>query len=89
MTLAAPQHSVPGARILGLPVADGLIPWATWQAQSFEEAWAFITPCHWQVGSTGDESGTGEFPGRGVTRPADRDATFFAENGIKKRHQKE
>jgi hypothetical protein len=47
----SPPHERALARILGLPVADGLIPWAAWQAQSLEGAWAFITPCHWQVGS--------------------------------------
>jgi len=42
------------AQALGLPAADP-IPWAAWQAiNSGQEApgaaWAFITPCHWQVG---------------------------------------
>lgn len=39
------------ARTLGLPVEDGLIPWAALQAQPADGAWGFITPCHWQVGS--------------------------------------
>lgn len=39
------------ARALGLPVEDGLIPWAALQARSADGAWAFITPCHWQIGS--------------------------------------
>ena len=38
------------ARALGLPVQDGLIPWAAHHAQTAGGA-AFITPCHWQVGS--------------------------------------
>lgn len=43
------------ARSLGLPAADGLIPWAALQAaQSGRDAagaaWAWITPCHWEVG---------------------------------------
>lgn len=38
------------ARTLGLPVQDGLIPWAAHHAHTAGGA-AFITPCHWQVGS--------------------------------------
>ena len=38
------------ARALGLPVQDGLIPWAAHYAHTNGGA-AFITPCHWQVGS--------------------------------------
>jgi len=42
------------AQALGLPATDP-IPWAAWQAASSGHdapgaAWAFITPCHWQVG---------------------------------------
>ena len=47
----SPPHERALARALGLPVADGLIPWAAQQAQATEGAWAFITPCHWQVGT--------------------------------------
>ena len=36
------------ARALGLPVQDGLIPWAALRAQA-SGAWGFVTPCHWQV----------------------------------------
>jgi len=36
------------ARALGLPVQDGLIPWAALQAQA-SGAWGFITPCHWKI----------------------------------------
>ncbi len=39
------------ARALGLPVTDGLIPWAALLARSSESGWGFITPCHWQVGA--------------------------------------
>ena len=38
------------ARTLGLPVQDGLIPWAAHHAHTDGGA-AFITPCHWQAGS--------------------------------------
>lgn len=42
------------AQALGLPATDP-IPWAAWQAAHSghaapDAAWAFITPCHWQVG---------------------------------------
>jgi hypothetical protein len=50
----SPPHERALAQALGLPVADGVIPWAAWeQAQSGQapgdEAWAWITPCHWHV----------------------------------------
>jgi hypothetical protein len=43
------------ARACGLPADDGRIPWAAWQVaqagrETGGEAWAHITPCHWQVG---------------------------------------
>jgi hypothetical protein len=43
------------AREFGLPHDDGRIPWAAWQlAQAGRDpqgaAWAWITPCHWDVG---------------------------------------
>lgn len=47
----SPPHERALARALGLPVTDGLIPWAALQAQATDGAWAFITPCHWQVGT--------------------------------------
>ncbi|MCX8522076.1 MAG: hypothetical protein ORN28_11150 [Rhodoferax sp.] len=43
------------AECLGLASADGLTPWAALQAQSLHIpahascAWAWLTPCHWQV----------------------------------------
>ena len=42
------------ARALGLPTQDGRIPWAAWhrhqQGQATDGlAWAFVTPCQWQV----------------------------------------
>ena len=50
----SPPHERALAQALGLPVADGAIPWAAWErAQSGQapgdEAWAWITPCHWHV----------------------------------------
>jgi len=47
----SPPHERALARALGLPVEDGLIPWAALQNQASGGAWAFITPCHWQVGT--------------------------------------
>ncbi len=45
------------ARLHGLPAEDGQIPWAALHMQQTgrdpgEHAWTFITPCHWQVGTT-------------------------------------
>ena len=46
------------ARALGLPTADGLIPWAAWHVCQLgasappaepDSAWAFVSPCQWQV----------------------------------------
>jgi len=44
------------ARACGLPVRDGLVPLAARQLQQAGadpggEAWAWVTPCHWQVGA--------------------------------------
>ena len=52
----SPPHERALARALGLAGADGCIPWAAWQVQrsggeAGHIAWAFITPCHWQVHS--------------------------------------
>lgn len=44
----SPPHERALARALGWPLRDGLLPWAAQQAQQ-TGAWAFITPCHWQV----------------------------------------
>jgi hypothetical protein len=61
-TDAGDEHtlSMPHERALaleyGLDVPDGEIPWAAWQvAQAGRNpqgaAWAWITPCHWRVGT--------------------------------------
>ena len=50
----SPPYERALARALGLPVRDGLIPWAARAARQMPAAsgaWAFITPCHWEVGS--------------------------------------
>jgi hypothetical protein len=55
-TSFSPPHERALARALGLPVQDGRIPWAAWQRHQHGQptggdAWAFVTPCHWQVGT--------------------------------------
>ena len=50
----SPPHERALAQALGLPAADGLIPWAALQARqclAADGAWGFITPCHWHIGS--------------------------------------
>jgi hypothetical protein len=54
-TTFSPPHEHALARAYGLPIDDGLIPWAAWQVQqehrgSNVEPWAWLTPCHWQMG---------------------------------------
>jgi len=49
-----PPHERALARALGLPVADGLIPWAALRARELnlpqaDGGWALATLCHWQV----------------------------------------
>ena len=53
-TLSMPHERVL-ARESGLPVQDGCTPWAAWHVlrsgrDPGRDAWAFVTPCHWQVG---------------------------------------
>jgi len=55
LSLSMPYEKVL-AREFGLPVDDGRIPWAAWQVNEAGRdtgghAWAFITPCHWRVGT--------------------------------------
>lgn len=43
------------ARALGLWSGDGRVPWAAWElrqqgGEPGAQAWAWLTPCHWQVG---------------------------------------
>ena len=84
----SPPHERALARALGLPLADGLIPWAALQALQAGlpgGAWAFITPCHWHVGSKHAAMG-------GMTLPAFSESDsrtlmtamlpYFAEDGI-------
>jgi hypothetical protein len=47
----SPPHERSLAQALGLGGADGRLPWAALQAGSTEGAWAFVSPCHWQIGA--------------------------------------
>ena len=50
----SPPHERALARVLGLPATDGRIPWAAFdarQTRAASGAWAYITPCHWEVSS--------------------------------------
>lgn len=80
----SPPHERALARVLGLPVDDGLIPWAAWQARSSESAWAFITPCHWQVGSKHlvMRAELPDFPAEESQALQAAMQSFFAEDGI-------
>lgn len=56
-TALSMPHERALAREYGIAAPDGRIPWAAWQvAQAGGEThgtgWAFITPCHWQVGTS-------------------------------------
>ncbi len=84
----SPPHECALARALGLPLADGLIPWAARQALQNGlpgGAWAFITPCHWRVGSKHAAMG-----GRTLPAFSEQDSRrllaamqpYFAEDGI-------
>ena len=46
-----PPHERALAQALGLNGDDGRLPWAALQARSTEGAWAFVSPCHWQIGA--------------------------------------
>ncbi len=81
----SPPHERALARALGLPVADGLIPWAARQAQATEGAWGFITPCHWQVGSKHIVMSSGalpDFPAPESQALLAAMQPYFAEDGI-------
>ncbi|MDD2544984.1 MAG: phosphoglycerate mutase [Burkholderiaceae bacterium] len=78
------------ARALGLPETPGRTPWAAWQVQQQgqalgAEAWAFVTPCHWQVGT--DHITLADPQALGLDEDASRAlldivGPWFAEDGI-------
>ncbi|NMM84974.1 phosphoglycerate mutase [Rhodococcus sp. SRB_17] len=90
----ATPHERALARASGLPDAGGLIPWAAWHVRGLgaaapaapqDAAWAFVTPCHWQVRT---DHVTLEDPADlGLDEAASRAlldvvAPWFAEDGI-------
>lgn len=93
-TSLTPPHERALAQALGLGTEDGLIPWAAWhrlqQGQPPGEApgnaaWAFITPCQWQV--TTDHITLHDPAHLGLNEAASREllaivAPWFAEDGI-------
>jgi hypothetical protein len=85
----SPPHERALARALGLPLQDGLLPWAALRAQDAGlsgEDWALLTLCHWQVGS---HQIMMEGRGLGGLSEADSRAlladmsVYFAEDGIR------
>lgn len=86
----SPPHERALAQALGLPGADGRIPWAAWQRRQQglpdgDLAWAFVTPCEWRVGSDHvtlcdpDAQGLGDAESRALL---DIVAPWFAHDGI-------
>ncbi|MDD2180691.1 phosphoglycerate mutase [Acidovorax sp. D2M1] len=78
------------ARALGLPAQDGRIPWAAWHRHQLGqpldgEAWAFVTPCQWQVSTDHvtlrdpEQLGLDEASSRALLAIV---APWFAEDGI-------
>jgi len=91
----SPPHERALARSLGLPVADGQIPWAALEAQKRPElallttqgqgAWAFVTLCHWQA--TTHEVTMRQLPMRELSATESDELLaamqpFFAQDGI-------
>ena len=89
-TSYTPPHERALARHLGLPVQDGRIPWAAWHRHlqglaADGQAWAFVTPCQWQV--TTDHVTLRDPALLGLDEAASRAlmaivAPWFAEDGI-------
>ena len=78
------------ARDLRLPSQDGRIPWAAWHRHQQDlptdgQAWAFVTPCQWQVSTdhvtlrAPDTLGLSEESSRALLAIV---APWFAEDGI-------
>ena len=88
------------AQAMGLPEGSSLdaapTPWAAWAAlqwlgpATMEHAWSWITPCHWQVGSSHiamsdpQALGLGEAESRALL---DILAPFFKDDGIELHYQ--
>lgn len=89
-TSFSPPHERALARALGLPAQDGRIPWAAWHRHqqglpASGDAWAFITPCQWQVSTDHvtlrdpEQLGLDEAASRALLAIV---APWFAEDGI-------
>lgn len=93
----SPPHERALARHLGLPAqADGTTPWAAWHRQKTAsdagsagaagaDAWAFITPCQWQVTTqqvTLCDPALLQLDETGSRALLDSIAPWFAEDGI-------
>jgi hypothetical protein len=87
----SPPHERALARCLGLPVADGQLPWAALAASQRSElahlpgAWAFVTLCHWQA--TTHEVTMRQLPMHDLSATESDDLLaamqpFFAQDGI-------
>ena len=84
----SPPHERALARALGLPVQDGLIPWAALQSHA-DGAWGFVTPCHWQVGSKHvamSGPALADFPAQESQALLAAMQPYFAEDGITLRY---
>ena len=81
----SPPHERALAASLGLSGADGELPWAALQARKTEGAWAFVSPCHWQIGALHVAMHHAPLP---QFEPAESQALlaamrpYFAEDGI-------
>lgn len=87
----APPHERALARHLGLPAAaDGTTPWAAWHRQQAHQdaggaAWAFVTPCQWQVSTehvTLGDTALLQLDEAGSRALLDIVAPWFLEDGI-------
>ena len=85
MSSYSPPHERALARVLGLPVRDGEIPWAAWHARPEPGAWAFVSPCHWVMGSdevTMSPAALADFPEHESRALLASMQAFFAGDGI-------
>jgi hypothetical protein len=74
---------------MGLPIQDGLIPWAALQAQA-SGAWGFITPCHWQIATNHITMSGQKLPDFSDTESRALMAAmqpYFEEDGIQLRYE--
>lgn len=85
----SPPHERALARAIGLPVVDGLLPFAALECGA-AQACAWITPCHWRVGR--DDIAMAHARELELDEPASRALLaamqpYFAEDGIALEYQ--